>query len=186
MSGTYGINEIFFSLQGEGFHVGTPAVFIRFSGCNLHCAFCDTQHEAHVPMTADQIVRTVSRYDAPLIVLTGGEPSLQSDQPLIRALRRLGRVICIETNGTHPLPQGIDWITCSPKAGTTPVLRRADELKVVYTGSDNVEDWRQLISADHCFLQPCSGQNTDEVVRYILQHPHWRLSLQTHKLINIR
>ena len=109
------INEIFYSLQGEGFHTGTPAVFVRFSGCNLRCSFCDTRHEEGVMMTDEEIVEKVSSFPARMVILTGGEPSLWIDKALISRLREAGKQICIETNGTRPLPDGIDWVTCSPK-----------------------------------------------------------------------
>ena len=150
------INELFYSLQGEGYHTGTPALFIRFSGCNLKCPFCDTQHEE-------------GRW---------------IDDALIDGLHRLGKYVCIETNGTRKVPTGIDWVTCSPK-GAQVVLDRIDEVKVVFTGEEDVEVYRQL-PAKQYYLQPCSCRNTEEVVDYILKHPAWRLSLQTHKWIQIR
>ena len=192
---TYRINEIFYSLQGEGYHTGMPAVFVRFSGCNLRCPFCDTDFAEYQAMTADEIVVAIGNSIAevgcngstcPLIVLTGGEPSLQIDADLLRVLRQTGMRICIETNGTQPLPEGIDWVTCSPKAGTRLAIAHADELKVVLTEGVLPEQWAEVLPADHLFLQPCSCQNTDEVIAYILQHPRWRLSLQTHKYLAIR
>lgn len=185
---TYRINEIFYSLQGEGFHTGMPAVFIRFAGCNLACPFCDTDFSTFSSMTATDIVQRVQELTPSphsLIILTGGEPSLQVDTELLELLHRTGKKICMETNGTHVLPAGIDWVTCSPKEGSKVVLVNADELKVVYTGQDP-EPWQQQIQAQHLFLQPLSCSNTDEVMAYILLHPHWRLSLQTHKLIGIK
>ncbi len=178
------INEIFYSLQGEGFHTGIPAVFVRFSGCNLSCAFCDTAHEEGVMMSDEQIAEAVASYPARMVVLTGGEPSLWIDKPLLSLLRQAGKYICIETNGTHPLPAGIDWVTCSPKENAPVVLTKIDEIKVVYIGQD-VSKY-MAIPARYHFLQPCSCQNTREVIEYILQHPTWRLSLQTHKLIDIQ
>ena len=179
------INEIFYSLQGEGLHTGTPAVFVRFSGCNLRCPFCDTRHEEGAWMTDEEIVEEVKRHPSRFVILTGGEPSLQLDERLVRLLHDEGRYLCIETNGTRPLPAGIDWITCSPKGDAPVVLERMDEVKVVYTGQD-VEVYRKQLKADCYSLQPCSGQNIAETVAYILAHPWWRLSLQTHKLIDIR
>ena len=161
------INEIFYSLQGEGFHTGTPAVFVRFSGCDLKCPFCDTRHEEGTQM-----------------ILTGGEPSLWIDGTLVDLLHRAGKYICIETNGTRPLPEGIDWVTCSPKEGGVLKLVRMDEVKVVYEGQD-LTPYEQLPAA-HFFLQPCSCQNTAETVACVLAHPRWRLSLQPHKLIDIQ
>ena len=178
----YRVNEIFFTLQGEGAHSGIPAVFVRFSGCNLRCPWCDTDFTDSTPMTAEQIVSTMLElYDTPnerrkMCVLTGGEPSLQVDQPLIDALHKAGFYICIETNGTHPLPEGIDWITCSPKmvyqsegrsvsetvcqqSGLTEkrsilALKRVNEVKVVFTGTYDPEIWRTQLEAEHWMLQP--------------------------------
>lgn len=177
------INEIFYSLQGEGFHAGIPAVFVRFSGCNLKCDFCDTRHEEGKSMTDEEIVEEVLRYPSRMVILTGGEPGLWVDDALIEALHKADKYVCIETNGTCVLPERIDWVTCSPKQNTVLKVKRMDEVKVVYLGQD-VSSYLQL-PAIHYFLQPCSCRNTEEVVGYILQHPQWRLSLQTHKLINI-
>lgn len=184
----YRVNEIFYSLQGEGFHTGQPAVFVRLSGCNLRCPFCDTDFSQFTEMTASDIAAEVQRLsDDPrvLIVLTGGEPTLQADTELITVLHSTGKQICVETNGTHPVPAGIDWITCSPKEGSKVILTKVNELKVVFLNQD-VEYWANSIPADRLYLQPCSCQNTREVIDYILQHPHWCLSLQTHKYLNIR
>lgn len=177
------INEIFYSLQGEGYHTGTPAIFVRFSGCNLRCDFCDTSHEEGILMTDEEIIRKVCDYPSQVVILTGGEPSLWIDETLISLLHAAGKYICIETNGTRALPESIDWITCSPKEGFPIVLQRIDEVKVVYTGQD-VSQYTSIPARYH-FLQPCSCRNTKEVVEYILHHPEWRLSLQTHKLIHI-
>lgn len=206
----YRVNEIFFTLQGEGAHSGIPAVFVRFSGCNLHCPWCDTDFTDSTPMTAEQIVSTMlDLYDTPnerrkMCVLTGGEPSLQVDQPLIDALHKAGFYICIETNGTHPLLEGIDWITCSPKEGTKLALRKVQEVKVVFTGTYDPEIWRTQLEAEHWMLQPLryngelllesgidewaddKNDNLDETVRYILTHPFWRLSVQLHKIAGLR
>lgn len=181
----YRVNEIFYSLQGEGYYTGTPAVFLRLSGCNLRCPFCDTDHSASTPMEIDTLVNTLLSYPSRHLVITGGEPSLQVDRLLIEVLHDAGFYVQIETNGTHPLPDNIDWVTCSPKDGGEVVLDRIDELKVVYTGADPDEVASQF-NAMHYFLQPCSGANIPETVAYILAHPHWRLSLQTHKLIDIQ
>ena len=186
MNRMYKVNEIFYSLQGEGYHTGTPAVFVRLSGCNLSCPFCDTDHAAYRTMTADGIAAEASRFPARHLVLTGGEPSLQLSVPLLTALSRAGFYIQIETNGTRPLPPGIDWVTCSPKQGGKVVLTHIDELKVVYQGQDVEATADSLPATSNMFLQPCSGANVPETVDYILAHPHWRLSLQTHKLIDIR
>lgn len=177
------INEIFYSLQGEGFHTGTPAVFIRFSGCNLKCPFCDTQHENGVLMSDEDIMDEVQKYPAAMVVLTGGEPSLWIDKPFIDRLHAAGKYVTIETNGTHVLPEGIDWITCSPKDGGEVRLARMDELKVVYQGQ-SIEAY-ETYPAHYFFLQPCSCKNIQETVDCVKQHPKWRLSLQTHKFIGI-
>ena len=208
MATTYRVNEIFYSLQGEGFHSGTPAVFVRFSGCNLACPFCDTDFAAFSEMTAEAIADRVEallpeqKRSAAIIVLTGGEPALQVDAALLAELHsRLSLPIHIETNGTHPLPAGIDWVTCSPKQGSEVVLKEADEVKVVFTETASgdvpgghgwlaaermVEPWREAVTAAHYFLQPCSCANEALVAAYILAHPWWRLSLQMHKYIGIR
>ncbi len=206
----YQVNEIFYTLQGEGAHSGIPAVFVRFSGCNLHCPWCDTDFHAHTGMEAEEIVAEVrALYAIPnerrkMVVLTGGEPCLQADKALIDALHEAGFYICIETNGTLPLPAGIDWITCSPKAGSKLALEQADEVKVVFTGDYDPAIWRKHLKATHWLLQPLryngewlmqSGidewgddrnDNLDETVRYILSHPFWRLSVQLHKIIGLR
>lgn len=186
----YSVNDIFFSLQGEGFHTGRAAVFVRFAGCNLRCPWCDTDFSHHTPMTAEQIAERVFSYSTDprtLIVLTGGEPSLQVDSALLSVLHRHHQTITIETNGTHPIPDDIDWITLSPKADSTVVLTRADELKLVYDDQpvEAIQQWLTAIPARHYFLQPCSCRNTDAVVAFILAHPQWQLSLQTHKYIHI-
>ena len=186
-SKTYRINEIFYSLQGEGYFTGCPSVFIRFSGCNLHCSFCDTDFASYTEMTASEILSAVQALTPDQrvhIVLTGGEPTLQLDESLLDTLHETGKMICLETNGTKNPPHGIDWLTCSPKQDTTISVPYCDELKVVFTKPE-VELWHTLIPSTHCYLQPCSQQNTAEVVAYIKEHPWWRLSLQTHKYINI-
>lgn len=187
----YRVTEIFYSLQGEGFHTGRAAVFVRLAGCNLRCAFCDTDFSHSEPMSAEQIAGRVFAYSTnpdTLIVLTGGEPSLQVDQALVDALHRHNQTIAIETNGTHKIPDGIDWVTVSPKADGTVVLNRADEVKLVFTNQPvtDIQHWLTAIRASHYYLQPCSCSNTEEVTAYIQAHPEWRLSLQTQKYIHIR
>lgn len=188
------VNEIFYSLQGEGFFTGTPAVFLRLSGCNLRCPFCDTAHETFTEMSVAEIVEAVSQYPARHIVITGGEPSLRITPELIDALHAVNFFIQIETNGTRPIPSGIDWITCSPKNADV-VLTRVDELKIVYTGpesEDSIPTLASRIEAAHRFVQPCdtgvAARNSSilaSCISFLKQHPAWRLSLQTHKLINI-
>lgn len=182
---SYRINEIFYSLQGEGFHTGCPAVFVRFAGCNRQCDFCDTDFHAYTVMNLDDIIAAVNAYPTRHVILTGGEPTLQVDNVLVDALHAVGKFIHIETNGSRSVPSGIDWVTCSPK--TPPYnIDRLDELKIVYQGDDrHVEQLYNLFNVENCYLQPCSGQNIEQTINYIKAHPHWRLSLQTHKLINI-
>ena len=194
----YPVNEIFYSLQGEGLNTGIASVFIRFSGCNLRCAFCDTEHESHAMMSVPHIVDEVMKHpEAPLIVLTGGEPSLYVDEPLLKALRLTGKKIAIETNGTRPLPAGIDWVTLSPKLGfpggdAQPcVIDHCDELKVVYLGQDLSQ--YDFIAARHRFLQPCYVDNEQQrslnlrqCVEAVLRNPRWRLSLQVHRQLGIK
>lgn len=179
------INEIFYSLQGEGFYTGRPAVFVRFAGCNLHCSFCDTQHASFTLFSDEDIVAEVLKYPATLVVLTGGEPSLQATTHLVDLLHAQYRYVSIETNGTHLPPANIDWITLSPKQGGTLAYTKANELKVVFQQHD-VAHFLTEIEAHHYFLQPCSNINTQETVLYIMQHTQWRLSLQTHKMLDIR
>lgn len=186
MAKTYRINEIFYSIQGEGFHTGRPAVFIRFSGCNRRCEFCDTDFDAFVEMTLDEIMTEVAKYPAGHIVLTGGEPTLQVDEPMVSALKNAGKYIQIETNGSRRVPDGINWVTCSPKEPPYGI-GEISELKIVFQNNGRfAEATRTYFDEDLCYLQPCSGENTAETVAYILEHPWWRLSLQTHKLIDIK
>ncbi len=187
------VNEIFYSLQGEGYYSGTPAVFIRLSGCNLQCPFCDTQHENGQEMTEAEIVEVVKVYPARHVVVTGGEPSLQLTASLVDALHAAGKYVAVETNGTVPLPENVDWITLSPKDvyvdGAEVVLTRADEVKVVY---DGIHDPSSHFSPLH-FLQPMdtgdpvrNAEITVATVEYIKRNPQWRLSLQIHKVLKIR
>jgi len=175
------INEIFYSIQGEGFFTGTPAIFVRFSGCNLNCDFCDTQHQQGKEMSDEEILATISQYPAKHLVLTGGEPSLFIDFNFVQFFKNAGYFIQIETNGTHPLPENIDWVTCSPKENL--LLQEADELKVVYTGQNLLEF--ENFKALHRYLQPCSMGNTEEVIDYIKSNPTWGLSVQLHRLLDI-
>lgn len=189
------INEIFYSLQGEGRYAGMPAVFVRFAGCNLRCPFCDTEFESYTEMTEDEIVSVVCSYPANHVILTGGEPTLQLTSSLLQKLNGegAGRMVHIETNGTHQLPDGpIHWVTCSPKNAAL-CIQRIDELKVVYQGQD-VEPFLHLKPQPKVFsLQPCdtgdaerNRQILDQTIQYILDHPQWNLSLQTHKIINVK
>ena len=199
------VNEIFYSLQGEGHNVGIPSVFLRFSGCNLKCSFCDTLHEEGVAMTDEDIFAEINRYpQARWVILTGGEPSLQIDSEFIAALKRVtGKKIAIETNGTRPLPPDIDWITVSPKTtesnGHLASLEtlggiKANEIKVVDVGQD-IEPYFSISWAGpdtEFYLQPCFVKdkdictaNTQRTVSRVLSDPRWRLSTQTHRLLSI-
>ena len=191
------INEIFYSLQGEGYFTGTPAIFVRFAGCNLRCPFCDTNHVPFTEMTPEVVVEEVKRYPARHVVITGGEPSLQLTGTLVEALHAAGKFVAVETNGTHPLPPEVDWVTLSPKdafvgaKAARPVLERCDELKVVYTG-ETLPDYGH-IAATHRFLQPCDTGDAalnrailGRCVDFIQRHPKFRLSLQSHKLIGLK
>lgn len=184
MEKLYKVNEIFYSLQGEGYYTGTPAVFLRFSGCNRRCEFCDTDHFSSTKMTATEIATAVARFPSRHLVVTGGEPALQLDSDLMRELKKHRFYVQVETNGSLPLPPEVDWVTCSPKDAPWDI-GRVDELKIVFDGRD-VEEIAAMIPARHHFLQPLSGGNIPEVVNYCLKNPLWRLSLQTHKLIDIQ
>jgi 7-carboxy-7-deazaguanine synthase (Cx14CxxC type) len=207
----YAVKEIFYTLQGEGANAGTPAVFCRFAGCNLWsgreadrghavCQFCDTDfvgtdgegggrfETAASLAAACRAVRTAS--DGPaLIVLTGGEPMLQVDQPLVDALHASGFSVAVETNGTQPVLDTIDWICVSPKAGAELKQAHGNELKLVYP-QDGIDpaDYLPLAFA-HRFLQPLDGPareaNARAAVAYCKANPGWRLSLQTHKMLGI-
>lgn len=198
------VNEIFHSLQGEGYHAGTPAIFVRFSGCNLRCPFCDTQHEHGTEMSEEAIVAAArnlrpptSDLRPPLVVVTGGEPALQLTPSLVELFHDEGcYMVAVETNGTLPLPGNVDWVTLSPKSlwlgeEAAPVLTRADELKVLFDGEHNPSAYDH-IDAAHRFLQPMDtgdpARNAAlmrQAADYCLRHPQWRLSLQIHKILNI-
>ena len=194
------VNEIFYSLQGEGFYSGSPAVFVRLSGCNLRCPFCDTQHESGSEMSEDEIVEAVRQYPARHVVVTGGEPALQLTESLVDALHADGRYVAVETNGTRSLPANVNWITLSPKSayvdGADVVLNHADEVKVVFDGQGDPATQLSPLALSlppHLFLQPCdtgdaacNRQITAATVEYIKCHPEWRLSLQIHKILDIQ
>lgn len=209
---SYAVKEIFYTLQGEGAHAGRAAVFCRFAGCNLWsgrerdradavCKFCDTEFVGTDGdgggkfATADDLAEAVSAKWASadatrrFVVCTGGEPLLQLDGALIEALHRRGFTIAIETNGTIAVPGGVDWVCVSPKANAELMVTRGDEIKVVYPQEVSPEVYARLEFA-HFFVQPMDGPNAREAVeaaiRYCAEHPQWRLSLQTHKMIGIR
>lgn len=210
---SYLVKEVFLTLQGEGFHAGSPAVFCRFAGCNLWtgreehrasavCQFCDTDFVGTDGpgggrfATAEDLAEAIAAKwtgaadDANrLVVCTGGEPLLQLDDALVAALHDLGFRIAIETNGTLLPPDGIDWICMSPKAGADLVLTKGDELKLVYPQPDLLPAAVQHLAFDHLFLQPMDGPgreaNTEAAIAHCLAHPRWRLSVQTHKYLGI-
>ena len=210
----YTVKEIFYTLQGEGAHTGRPAVFCRFSGCNLWtgreedredavCRFCDTDFVGtdgpgggKFATAAELAGAVAAAWPAPaererrFVVCTGGEPLLQLDSALVEALHAEGFEIAVETNGTQDPPPGIDWLTVSPKAGTALAIRGGDELKLVYPQKEAAPERFVGLAFRHFFLQPMDGPardaNTAAALRYCLTHPRWRLSLQTHKLLGIR
>lgn len=194
----YPVNEIFYSLQGEGRWTGRPAVFVRFSGCNLRCPFCDTDHGHFQEMDVQSIIAEVENYAADYVVLTGGEPSMYTDIQLVEMLHSCGKVVGIETNGTRELPEDIDWITLSPKDcyvdNSKVVLKYADEIKIVFDAEnmDAIERYAGF-DAKYYYLQPCDTGNkernkaiTAAAVEYCLEHPQWSLSLQEQKIIGIK
>lgn len=193
----YKVNEIFYSLQGEGRWMGRPAVFVRMSGCNLKCPFCDTDFRGYSEMSADDILSRCLEEggECRFIVLTGGEPSLQVDEQLIATLHQAGYYLSMETNGTHAVPEGIDWVTCSPKVdfteGGEPIVKQVDELKLVFDGEHQISD--HGIACTFRYLQPCDVGNDsrnylilNECIKYIKAHPEWQLSVQMHKIVGIR
>lgn len=208
----YAVKEIFYTLQGEGVHSGRAAVFCRFAGCNLWsgreedradaiCQFCDTDFVGVDGdgggkfASAEELAAAIAAKwtgDDPerrFVVCTGGEPLLQIDPALIDALHREHFAIAIETNGTVPVPAGIDWVCVSPKANAKLVVTRGDELKVVYPQEVDPSVYVDL-EFSNWFIQPKDGPDAAEslqaAIRYCAEHPRWRLSLQTHKLIGIR
>ena len=212
----YTVKEIFYTLQGEGLRAGRPAVFCRFAGCNLWsgreddrdravCRFCDTDFVGTDGTLggkfaqAQDLARTIAALWPPreahrYVVLTGGEPLLQVDRLLIDALHAEGFEIAVETNGTVPAPEGIDWICVSPKAGAPWVQKQGHELKLVYPQPgllpEHMDEHMDELSFDHHLLQPMDGpsqqDNTRAAIAYCQAHPRWRLSVQTHKLLGIR
>jgi 7-carboxy-7-deazaguanine synthase (Cx14CxxC type) len=212
---TYSIKEIYYTLQGEGAQTGRPAVFVRFAGCNLWsgreadrataiCNFCDTEFVGTDGPgggkfeTAEDLARAAkekwpqdSIANKPYVVCTGGEPLLQLDEAVIDALHDAGFEIGVETNGTLPAPNGLDWICVSPKAAASVVQTAGDELKLVYPQAEAEAQPEHFAEMDfsHFFLQPkdCEDRdaNVQAAIRYCLEHPHWKLSLQTHKIIGI-
>ncbi len=209
---SYAVKEIFLTLQGEGAHAGRAAVFCRFAGCNLWsgreqdradavCKFCDTDfvgtdgtlgaRYASADELADAIAgQWAGEHGYRYVVLTGGEPLLQVDADLIDALHARGFTIGLETNGTIEPPDGVDWVCVSPKAGAELLVRRGDELKLVYPQAGAMPAAFADLAFERFSLQPMDGPdvaaNTERAVDYCIRHPQWRLSLQTHKTLGIR
>ena len=209
---SYAVKEIFKTLQGEGAHTGRAAVFCRFAGCNLwsgreqdrasaQCRFCDTDFVGvdgtgggrfADPETLAKAIE--AEWGGPgerrYVVLTGGEPLLQVDGPLVDALHALGFEIGVETNGTQPAPEGLDWICVSPKAGTDLVLTSGNELKLVYPQDNALPSQYENLAFDHFYLQPMdcedAAAHTEKAINYCMNNPRWKLSLQTHKTVGIR
>jgi len=209
----YSVKEIFYTLQGEGANAGTPAVFLRFAGCNLWsgreddrataaCNFCDTEFvgtdgtgggkfesdDALADAVAAHWPANGARHR--FVVCTGGEPLLQLDHDAVDALHARGFRIAIETNGTISPPEGVDWVCVSPKAKAPLAVSEGDELKLVYPQADALPERFESLAFDHFFLQPMDGPareaNTRGAIDYCLAHPRWRLSLQSHKIVGIR
>jgi 7-carboxy-7-deazaguanine synthase len=211
---SYSVKEIFYTLQGEGANTGRAAVFCRFAGCNLWtgheadretavCRFCDTEFvgtdgpgggrfstpQDLARAVADKWPEHTSSTGLPFVVCTGGEPLLQMDDELVDAFHDAGFQIAVETNGTRPAPEGIDWVCVSPKVAADLVLRTGNELKLIFPQAGAEPARYESLDFEHFFLQPMDGpareENTQLAVRYCLEHPRWRLSLQTHKLLGI-
>jgi len=201
---------MYYTLQGEGAHTGRPAVFCRFTGCNLWsgreedrhkavCQFCDTDFigidgENGGKYKADELAQKVAQFwegkaGKPYVVCTGGEPLLQLDEPLIEAFHQHGLEVAIETNGTIKVPESIDWVCVSPKAYSKVIVTKGDELKLVYPQATALPDRFATFDFTHFYLQPMDGdnqaENIQQTVQYCLEHPQWNLSLQTHKFIDI-
>ena len=196
----YTVKEIFYSLQGEGEYTGKPAIFVRFCGCNLKCPFCDTDFSGGTKMTQSEIVEQITSLSdkCKFIVFTGGEPTLQLTETLIGKIHELSKTVAIETNGTRPVPRGVDWVTVSPKSLFVgeigkPVIKTAQEVKIVLDDLHTYDDPTFGITAAHYFVQPCDtsdeARNRDIInrcVNFVKENPLWRLSLQTQKILRVR
>ena len=207
----YTVKEIYFTLQGEGYHTGRPAVFIRFTGCNLWtglewdrqsaiCNWCDTDFVGTDgpnggKYSAIEITNIISdlwpesQPSRPYIVCTGGEPLLQIDNTLIETIHDAGFEIGLETNGTILPPQGIDWICVSPKSKADFILKKGNELKIVFPQNGINPQQHENLEFDHFFIQPMDGEKQKENIKkseeFVFKHPQWKLSLQTHKIVGI-
>lgn len=193
----YKVNEIFYSIQGEGRHAGRAAIFVRFSGCNLKCPFCDTDFKKYEELEASDIIDRIRKLslNCNFVVLTGGEPTLQVDEHLLTILHNYGYYIAMETNGTHNVSDNIDWITCSPKSlfvdNASVKINFANEVKVVFDGKHEITDCS--IEAEYYYVQPCDVGDTKknaeilkQTVDFVEANPKWRLSLQQQKILNVK
>lgn len=203
MAKRYTVKNIFYTLQGEGVHAGRPAVFCRFSGCNLWngleqdretavCRFCDTDFVGGTKYLLNDLAQAIAEKwpagkGSPYVVCTGGEPLLQLDDDLIAALHEQGFEVAVETNGTQDPPAGLDWICVSPKADAELKLQSGNELKLVYPQIENAPEQFEDLNFDHFFIQPCDGvpNSTELAVAYCMANPQWSLSMQTHKILGI-
>lgn len=192
------VNEIFYSIQGEGAHSGEAAIFLRLSGCNLRCSFCDTEHQPYQDLTEDEICAEIAKYPASLVIITGGEPTLQLTRSLVDKIHDLGKMVAIETNGTREVPSNVDWVTVSPKEAYVgsvgkPVIKTAQEVKIVLDDLHTYDDPTFGITAAHYFVQPCDtsdeARNRDIInrcVNFVKENPKWKISLQMHKILNVQ
>ncbi len=182
----YKVNEIFYSIQGEGYHTGKPSVFIRFSGCNLNCNFCDTDHEHYEMLTTQEIIKQINKYPCSNVLITGGEPTFRENlEELLSTLKQHAYWVAVETNGTGFIPAYVDWICISPK--TKNFCGQGNELKIIFDNHTEKE-LRAFLKLDfeHFYLQPKSGENINEVIEVVKSMPSWNLSVQMHKLVGIK
>ncbi|MDX1473947.1 MAG: 7-carboxy-7-deazaguanine synthase [Reinekea sp.] len=215
---TYSVKEMFYTLQGEGFHTGRPAVFCRFTGCNLWsgreqdrqtaiCQFCDTDFVGTDGQNGgkfkqpEQLAQRIDQFwpaeqGQKFVVFTGGEPALQLDETLIDAMHQVGFECAVESNGTLPLPGNLDWVCISPKGRSDVVIEQCNELKLVYPQTEAMPERFSGIQADYRYLSPKNNHqentivpgnnaNTAKCIQYCLENPDWRLTLQSHKVLNI-
>lgn len=203
------INEIFYSIQGEGYHAGIPAVFVRFAGCNLRCDFCDTNHQPYKEYSEDDIVRQIASYNANFVVFTGGEPTLQLTESLVDKVHAIrdDMFVAVESNGTHDCVGNVNWLTISPKdlyLGEKAKVRHwfCNEIKVVWDGVVDINNYiNKYIYAkieDYyikplLYIQPCDTGDIDKnkeiinkCVEFVKQNPKWKLSIQLQKILNVR
>ena len=188
------INEIFYSLQGEGARAGRPSIFIRLSKCNLRCSFCDTEYDSGEEMSLEEIHKDIEKFGCKWIVWTGGEPTLQLTDEIVAFFKSKGYMQAIETNGTRKVPQGIDYITCSPKQHFERIkelILHAHELRFPMVKGDELPNLQELPEADNYLLSPIfdanklNKENLDYCVKLIKENSQWSLSVQLHKLIKI-